>query len=473
MSKAGPPLVVDLDHSFLRTDTLLEAVCQGMGRDPIGTLRRIVTHWRDRPALKAAFFEAEPTDPSRLPIRTEVAALVAEARSAGRPVVLASGADQRVVEAVAQAHGPFDAALGSGEGRNLTGTRKAAALVERFGEGGFDYIGDSRADMPVWQAARAGFVVGAGPRRLARFRARVPGLTPLGAPWQWRALLQALRPHQWVKNVLLFLPIIAAHDVGLDKILAVLAGMAVFSAAASSIYIVNDLVDIAADRQHETKRARPFAAGTLPIEVGLAGAATLGLGALIGAAAMGPGMVALIVVYLATTLAYSVQFKRKRWVDIATLAVLYTLRVVAGAVAAGVAASGWLIAFVFPVFLTLACVKRLTELARAKTDARLPGRAYAPADRDDVLNVALISAVSAVFVFLLYSYGDVAARLYGNLWLLRAVSLTIALWLWRMVMTGVRGRQSYDPIVFALRDPLGLILVAATVAGLFLAEAPA
>jgi 4-hydroxybenzoate polyprenyltransferase len=285
--------------------------------------------------------------------------------------------------------------------------------------------------------------------------------------WRLADLLRALRPHQWVKNVLLLLPMIAAHDFGLATLLPVLAGTACFSAAASSIYLVNDLLDLDADRQHATKRRRPFASGAVPIGAGMAASLGLGGGALLGALALSPGFAGVVAVYMALSLAYSLRLKRMRWVDVTVLATLYTLRVVAGAVAGAVAVTTTMLVFVFPVFLTLGCVKRLVELARAEGEGRLPGRGYAPSDRGDLLNVAGIGVVGAVVIFMLYSVSPQGRALYPTTWILWAAAVPLAAWLVRMVRLGWLGRMDYDPIVFALRDKAGIGIVCFTLSLMF------
>jgi 4-hydroxybenzoate polyprenyltransferase len=267
----------------------------------------------------------------------------------------------------------------------------------------------------------------------------------------------------------LLLPMIAAHQFGLATLIPVLIAMAAFSAAASSIYIVNDLLDLEADRLHPTKHRRPFASGAVPITVGMAAGLGLGAGALAVSAWLGWEVLGVVALYMFLSLAYSLRLKRMRWVDIATLAELYTLRVVAGAMAAQVAASGYLIAFIFPLFITLGCVKRITELTLATSDERLPGRGYGRPDRGDLLNVAGLGTFGALLVFFLYSFSAQAQALYPATWLVWLALVPIAAWIVRMVWLGWTGKQDYDPIVFAMRDKYGIALILTTLTLLFYA----
>jgi len=249
----------------------------------------------------------------------------------------------------------------------------------------------------------------------------------------------------------------------------VVLGMVAFSAAASSIYIVNDLLDLEADRLHATKHRRPFASGAVPIRVGMGAfmalaAIALGLGFLLG-----PAFLGVIVGYMALSLAYSLRLKRMRWIDIATLSGLYTLRVVAGAAAGRVDVSIYMLIFIFPIFMTLGCVKRLTELTLATSDERLPGRGYARRDRSDLRNVAILGMAGTLVVFFLYTLSEQARALYPTRWILWVAMIPMGMWLLRMLRLGFFGKQDYDPIVFAMRDKRGIGLLLLTLSMMFYA----
>lgn len=454
------PLVVDLDDTLLRTDMLFESFWKGMGEDPVGTLKFCWKHWSKPQILKQELADATGCEISTLPIDPAVKQLCDQAREQGSEVVIASGSAKTLVEGVAERLGGFSAVYATSAEVNLTGRRKAELLTNKYGEKGFDYVGDSLKDIPVWNAAHKAYV--ARPSKTMTKKLKAAGLEPetVGQSWSLNDLISGFRPRQWVKNILLFLPLIAAHTFDAISFALVFLGFVSYCAAASAIYIVNDLTDIDADRLHPVKSARVFAAGRIPIQVGMYASVGLGLFSLFIAALMGWQMLGVIATYIVATLAYSVRLKRARWVDVAVLGVLYTLRVVAGAVAAQVPASGWLIAFIFPVFLTLACVKRLTELAKATTDGPLPGRRYQKSDRGDLLNVSILGAIASAGVFIAYSYSQTALVLYESVWMLRLVVVSLALWLVRMISTGWSGAQDYDPIEFALRDKAGLLIIA-------------
>ncbi|MCB2117395.1 MAG: UbiA family prenyltransferase [Rhodobacteraceae bacterium] len=452
------PLVLDADGTFLKTDMLLETFWAGLGQDPIATLRAAVTLFRRPERLKATLADIATIRTDLLPVNPDVADLALKSRMAGREVILASASDRSLVERLAADYGLSERVFASDETQNLKGSAKAAALVDAFGERGFDYAGDAAVDMAVWEHAENAIVVGNLPRA-RELAAKGRNVVELSGGWSWKKLLKAMRPHQWVKNVLLLLAMIAAHRFDLETLVPILWGIASFSFAASSIYIVNDLLDLEADRLHPTKCRRPFASGDVPITVGMATFVVLMLLSLGIAAALNAQFLGIVVLYMVTSLAYSLKLKRMRWIDISALAALYTIRVVAGAVAGQVDVSVYMLIFIFPIFITLGCVKRLTELTLATSDERLPGRGYGRPDREDLLNVAMLGTFWALVIFFLYSISEQGEALYPTTWILWLAMIPVALWLIRMVMLGWYGKQDYDPIVFAMRDKFGIGLL--------------
>ena len=449
------PLVLDVDGTFLSTDLLYETFWAGLGRDPLGTLRVVASSFGDRARLKAELAARVPLRTDLMPVNPAVAEVVIGALNEGREVCLASASDRVLVGQLAADHGLSERIFASDGQLNLKGAAKAGALVRAFGPRGFVYAGNEPTDMAVWEHAETAVVVGR-VAETAALPARGIGVVTLPGGWAPGALFKALRPHQWVKNLLLLLPMIAAHRFEAATLVPILVGMVAFSLAASAIYIVNDLLDLEADRLHPTKCHRPFASGAVPIKVGMIACAGLALAALGIAAALNAAFFGIVVLYMAMSLAYSLKLKRMRWVDITTLATLYTIRVVAGATAGQVDVSIYMLIFIFPIFLSLGSVKRLTELTLATNDDRLPGRGYGRPDRGDLLNVAGIGVVGALVIFFLYSISDQGRLLYPETWLLWLAMLPMGWWLVRMVVLGWFGKQDYDPIVFALKDKFGL-----------------
>lgn len=457
------PLVLDADGTLLRTDMLLEGIWQGLGTDLAATLKAFKLVG-DRAVFKAEIARIAPLRVDLLPVNCKIVDMAVEAKEAGREVAIASASDVSLVQPLAEHYG-IERVFASENGINLKGAAKAEALVAAYGEQGFVYAGNDGSDRKIWDSSDGAIVVG----KAGGGAKGLSGAVKVTGGWSPRAALDAMRPQQWIKNVLLFLPVIAAHAFFLETFLAVCHGIISFSAAASCIYIVNDLLDIEADRLHEKKRCRPFAAGTVPIPIGMLMSAALGIIALGVAAMLSAQMVGVVAFYMALSLAYSLRLKRMRWVDIMVLASLYTLRVVAGAAASGVDASVFMLVFIFPIFISLGCVKRMAELALAKDDTPLPGRSYARRDMGDLLNMSAIGMVGALIVFFLYSYSDQALALYPDQWLMWAALFPIAAWLYRMIKLGYMGRMDYDPIVFAMRDIRGIGFLLITLSLLFYA----
>lgn len=468
MTKAKP-LVLDVDGTFLNTDMLFECFWAGLGNDPLRTIGVCLKNLTNPAKLKQELADVVDLRLDLLPVNQEIKALADEGIAAGREVVLASASHQPLVNALAAEHDLSTRTFASDGETNLKGAAKATALVIAYGEEGFDYAGNENVDRAIWDHCDSAIVVGDLPATSQHLVDAGKTVISVHGGWKARELLRAIRPHQWVKNVLLLLPMIAAHQFSLNTLFLVLWGIVAFSAAASSIYIVNDLLDLEADRLHDTKKNRPFASGTVPIKIGMMAfvglaAIALGIGVMLGWLFFG-----VVAAYMTLSLAYSLKLKRMRWVDIAVLASLYTIRVVAGAAAGMVYVSGFMLVFIFPIFITLGCVKRMTELKLAKTDERLPGRGYGRTDIGDILNVAGLGTVGALLIFFAYSFTEQAIDLYNTQWILWLALLPIAMWLIRMVRLGYFGKMDYDPIVFAMRDKRGLGLLMIVLSMMFYA----
>lgn len=454
------PLCVDLDGTLIATDLLWESYFALARRRPWALARLPGWLLRGRARLKREIAVRVELDPGALPYRAEVVEFLRAEKAQGRRLVLATASDRRLAEAVAGHLGLFDEVMASDGEANLKGAAKRRALEGRFGPGGYAYIGDSAADLPVWEGAGEALVVGSSDglaRRTSSIRqpSRVfeaPGVRPA-------ALARALRAHQWAKNVLVFVALIASHRfTDLAAWFSCLAAFASFSAAASAVYILNDLLDLEADRKHHRKRSRPFASGAAPIPVGVAMIGLLAALAAVAAIPLPPRFAMLLAAYLAMTTLYSAFLKRKLMVDVLCLAGLYTLRIVAGGVAAGVAISPWLMAFSMFLFLSLAFAKRYTELTAAGEGVwQLPGRGYRGAtDLDVIRSLGATSGYLCVLVFCLYlNSPDVYAHYHhpDALWFMCPILLY---WVSRVWFFACREALADDPVVFALRDRVSL-----------------
>ena len=459
-------LAVDLDGTLIRSDMLLESFWAGFARDwrvPFHALAGLV---KGRAALKARMAACGTPDPATLPYNGDVLETIRNWRTTGGQVVLVTAADRDLAQAIADHLGLFDAVHGSDGATNLKGADKAALLRDGFGAGGFVYIGDHRADLPVWDAAAGAITVGADATLRARVDARHPEAIhlsppPAGPAARLAPALRAMRPHQWLKNLLVLLPMIAAHEITLTTLLQGLLAFVAFGLVASSVYLLNDLLDLSADRAHPRKRARPLASGALPLIRGMVLVPVLLASGLAVAAFLGPMFLAVLAGYYALTVTYSLWLKRRVLVDICVLALLYTFRVIAGGVATGIPLSVWLLAFAAFFFLALAAVKRQAELVDAaeRGVAMASGRGYQVRDLPVVSQIAVSSGLVAVLVMMLYlNAPDILAR-YSTPWLLWGACLLLLYWVMRMVFLAQRGQMDDDPVVHATRDRTSRIVI--------------
>lgn len=446
------PLCVDLDGTLLFSDTLHDAAL-AVALAQWSTLFRL-PRWlaAGKAHLKQELAARWDFDPATLPYNTGVVSLLKRERARGRRIVLCTAADRRVAEAVAVHLGLFDEVLASDGVVNLRGPAKAEALVRRFGQRGFTYIGNDLTDVAVWEQAAGAIVVGVS-RRMQRAATRFQveeSIAPQTSVLP--ALLRALRPSQWSKNALCLVPMLASASLDPLAWLAALGIVAAFCATASAIYVLNDLSDLAADRAHPRKSRRPFASGALPVAWGFALApALLLLGGVLGWVS---GALPVLFAYAALSLAYTLRLKELPLVDVFVLAALYTLRVVAGGVASSHTVSLWLLGFSAFLFLSLGLIKRVSELTRLATvkQTRVARRGYLVQDLNLLQQLGCASSFASVVVLSLYVQSDAALHAYafpGALW--AAVPLLL-FWQCRLWLATARGYMHDDPIVYAARD---------------------
>jgi 4-hydroxybenzoate polyprenyltransferase len=451
-----PPLCIDLDGTLLKTDTLWETFIAQLKSRPWRLL--LVPFWllSGRACLKQRLADGAKLDCASLPYTGQLLSLLEQAHAAQRPLILVSACDCSVAMQIAEHLGFFTEVIASDGKTNLKGENKARVLVERFGRGGFDYAGNERADFAVWEVARERLVVNA-PRgiaqRLGGNSETVRELSPRAN--RPKAFVRALRCHQWSKNTLVFLPLIAAHAYFSRE--AVTGAGLMFVAwclVASGIYVLNDLLDLEADRRHPTKRLRPFASGDLPLSVGIVMAPALLVSGLVVAALISPGCVAALGLYCALAFAYSSHLKKKPLVDVFTLAFFFTVRVVGGGLASGYPVSAWLLAFAGFLFLGLAFLKRCSELVCIQGLGRrhMGSRGYGVVDLPVLQMFGVASAFVAIMVLSLYVNSAVAEAQYRWPAALWAAGPFMLLWLCRLWLATARGEMSDDPIVYSIKD---------------------
>ncbi len=449
-------LCVDLDGSLIATDLLWESFLCVMRARPWDALSIPGWLWRGRANLKRRLTEEAALDIKTLPFREEVVTFLRQRRDEGRRLVLATAAEEGLARAVADHLGLFDDVIASDGTTNLKGRAKLRAIEARYGPGGFDYLGNGPADMPIWESAGEAIVVQRGGRLLGTLRSRHDGAVALEpSPGRLATWPRMLRVHQWAKNTLVFVPLIASHQVGQWRLLLpCLIAFASFSFGASAIYILNDLYDLPADRLHARKRLRPLASGAISIPAGLATSAVMIVASLALGALLPPAFLTMLVLYVVISTSYTFVLKQKLMIDVLCLAALYTHRLLAGGAATGIPLSFWLVTFSMFLFLSLAFVKRYTEIEAmcVEEGGQIPGRGYRAGDLDLIRSIGPASGYVAVLVVCLFLNDQSTLALYHHprrLWLLCPV---ILYWISRVWFLAQRGKMDSDPVVFALRD---------------------
>ncbi|MFZ5965214.1 UbiA family prenyltransferase [Thalassococcus sp. BH17M4-6] len=453
-------LVVDLDGTLLKSDMLLESFWSAFGQDWLSPFGSVAALSRGKAPLKRYLARSAQINVKTLPYDSQVISYVEAWRQAGGRTALVTASDEKFAQDIGDYLQIFDEVHGSDGSENLKGQHKARFLVERYGQGNFSYMGDSKADLAVWKHAKRAITVNLSAdmrKRATQVSARIEHLvthTPTAD-----AYLKAVRPNQWIKNALVFLPMLAAHQIDGASFFASLLAFISFSLIASSVYVLNDLLDLEADRAHPRKRQRPFAAGRIPIASGTwMASGLLGAGAVV-AAFLGPLFLGVMLGYYALTMGYSLYLKRRMIVDICVLAGLYTMRLVAGGAATGIPLSVWLLAFSMFFFLSLAAVKRQAELVDSAKHGKLKasGRGYHVSDLPIISMIAISAGYVAVLVMALYVNSPEVAELYKHTETLWGVCAILVYWITRTVMLAHRGEMHDDPVVYAAKDKISLV----------------
>jgi 4-hydroxybenzoate polyprenyltransferase len=468
------PLCVDLDGTLVKSDTLIDSLLVLLRTHPLQVFKLPFMVLQGKAAFKAFVTSSVALDVVHLPYNRPLLQYLQAERARGRAIYLATGADERLAQRVADHLGIFTGVLGSDGATNLTGNNKLNSLKARLssepasgsglapGSAAFDYIGNDTPDLPLLAEAVEPMVANPSPGLRIGLKSR--GIHPVQTfnetthPLQ--SLIKAARPHQWAKNLLIFLPVLLSHTLYPAKLLAGLAAFCCFSLTASSTYMFNDLLDIEADRRHPHKQFRPFASGDLSGLTGFATAAILLIVGLIGGSLIGGRFFIWLIVYLATTVSYSWYLKRVALVDVLVLSGLYTLRMQAGSAATDTPISHWLAGLSIFLFLSLAMVKRFAELENLRmSGAPLKnGRGYLISDTEQLRAFGTASGYAAVVVFAIYISASDVTSLYhhpSTLWLIVPL---IILWISRIWLLASRGELNEDPVVFALTDRLSLLI---------------
>jgi len=458
------PLVVDLDGTLLRSDALLESLFAAARAHPLAMLGIPLWWVQGRAQLKRKLAELAAIDARTLPLDAALLDFLREQKRQGRRLILASGADANIAQAVAQHCGIFDSVMASDGVVNLTATRKRDRLVTDFGERGYDYVGNSAQDLPIWAAARRSLLVGpsAALTVAAQSVTSVQRIFPRNRP-HFATYMNAMRVQHWLKNLLLLVPILFAHSLYNPRMLAnALIGALCFCLAASSVYLLNDLLDLGSDRMHPHKKQRAIASGKLPIQHALVLLPCLWFGSALFAAWLPGPFRGALGLYVVLMLAYSMQLKDIAIIDALVLGMGYSLRILAGALAVGITVSPWLLVCSSAMFFGLALLKRYAELVALRPGLGTDGRVRAYSTADSAIVAALGGAAGCIAVALLALYPIIEPSKHDR-WPLWVVCGFILFWVGHMWLMAHRGAIRDDPVAFAVRDPMSRLFGLLTV----------
>ena len=467
MSDKPARIFVDLDGTLVRTDLFVEAIVQFLTKNPLNIFVLVLWLLRGIAYAKSRIAQEVRIDPTSLPYETALLAYLKQQKAQGRQLVLATAAPRAFAEPVAEHLGLFDTVLATDATHNLKGARKLAAIRDMAGQGPFTYAGDTAADRPIWAAAKTGIFVNAPSRDVEAARAASKAETVVNSrPPGWRAFLKSMRPHQYAKNALIFAPLFTSQQhLPIESVLASLLAFICFSLCASGVYFLNDLVDLQADRQHTSKQFRPLPSGDLSLRAGVVGAIALPIVAFgLSVFFLPVNFTLVLIAYLVITMAYSFWLKQIATADVMVLASLYTLRVIAGSAATGIVLSSWFLAFSMFIFVSLGYLKRYIEVAAAPADdSSVHGRDYSHADSETMFSLGVANITAAVVILALYINSPEVQTIYRTPEILWLLCLLLLYWGNRIWVGARRGRVADDPVLFALRDRISLMIGAAFV----------
>lgn len=464
---SSTPLFVDLDGTLIRSDTLVELLLRLVKKNPLVVFLLPLWLSRGKARFKREVACRVDLDPLSVPYEPTVLSYLREQHQLGRQVVLVTAADERIAGKIAEQVGCFTAILASEESKNLCGDRKLKAIREFVGSQDFIYFGNANIDLPIWQAAKQAVLVNC-TRRLLTKASKCAEISCIISTQKSRvkSFVTAIRAYQWVKNGLLFVPLLTGHHLTEgNRLLATVAAFLAFSLCSSSTYVLNDLLDLEADRRHPSKKRRPFASGDLALKVGLLIVPILLCAGLALSLLLPSNFTIILAVYCLLTITYSFYLKRFVMVDVILLALLYTLRIIAGGVASRIIISNWLLAFSMFFFLSLALLKRYSELhevVRKHKDSDV-SRGYSTADMEQLASMGSASGYLTALVLGLYINSEDVKALYAHPEFLWLICPLILYWISRVWLVARRGYMNDDPIIFAIKDKTSYAVGLATV----------
>lgn len=474
VSNSSLPLCIDLDGTLIQTDSLWESCLRLISQQPLMLLLLLLWLFLGKAGFKQKVSQHVKLSPDSLPFNTSLLKYLTQQRLHNRHLVLVTAANKKIAEAIASHLNIFDEILASDETHNLSGKNKAKVLIDKFGEKGFVYAGNADVDLNVWQHAAAAIIVNSSEAltNKAKKITRIEEIFPTEEKISFKIILKAMRIHQLAKNILIFTALILSHNwFDIDALQSVVFAFFSFCFAASSVYLINDLIDLEADRKHQTKKHRPLAAGTLPIQWAIMIIPVLLIFSFLFASQINTNFVSILIIYLVLTTAYSLFLKPLALLDVITLTSLYTIRIAAGAIAINVPLSYWLLSFSMFIFLSLALIKRFSELKNLihQGETSSLSRGYHVDDLPAVSLFGICSAYISVLVLVLYTHDLQAGTLYTQPDWLWFVAVAVLYWITRMWLLAFRGQMNEDPVLFAIRDRSSYFVALFVTVSLYLA----
>jgi len=451
----GLPIFVDLDGSLTHSDLLIESFLAFAKKYPFRIFMIPLWLLKGKAYLKMRLAAEVEIAVGLLPYNDALLEYLQQQHDAGRDIFLATASNEKYASQVVAHHKFFSGYIASDEDRNLSGATKLDAINKQVPEGGFSYVGNSNKDIPIWSHAQEVLVVDGEAGLLKELERK--GICPEQVflnPTKYSLYLRALRPHQWAKNALIFLPAFAAHDFSTHTLVFSIAAFVAFSLCASSVYLLNDLLDLEADRMHPRKKSRPFASGSVDMRYGLVMTPLLLVLGFLVAASVAPNFLYVLFIYYAATASYSFGLKKFALVDIMLLSGLYTIRVIGGAAATDIPLSYWILAFSMFIFISLALVKRCAELntMRSMERSSVSGRGYMVSDLEYLHSMGIASGYLSVLVLALYIHSEEIMNLYHSPDVMFGVIPMLMYWVSRMWLKAGRGEMDDDPLVFSIKD---------------------
>lgn len=473
-NKSSTPLVVDLDGTLIYTDLFFEGFILLLKKNLFFIFICFAWLLKGRVYLKNKILANIQISYKFLPYNIELLEFLKTESVKGRKIVLATASLKAQAKQIAELFPIFEEVFGTENSNNLKGSNKEQLLVKQFGKGKFDYVGNSHSDLKIFASCRYSYLVNPSKSLLRKTKK----ISVLKNVWKnkkesWITYIRAIRAYQWVKNLLIFVPLLTSHSFSsLNLIIQDLKAFISFSLIASAGYLINDLLDLNSDRSHPTKRYRPLASGELRILSATILIFIFLAGGLFIASGIGLLFLTILLLYFITSITYSLFIKRIALYDVFVLALLYSLRIFAGGIVIDVSLSFWLIAFSTFIFLSLAFIKRYSELIQIdnnESSLKSRGRQYSLVDINLLQIMGIVSGFMSAIVFSLYINSSEVVKLYKNPNLLWGMSLLFLFWISRMWLMTVRGKMTDDPIIFAIKDKtsyfifllLGLIIAMA------------